>query len=55
VHQVRLAGLTVDTRHVIGGERVASESTFESVSPVDGAVLAHVARGGARRGSPTCP
>jgi 5-carboxymethyl-2-hydroxymuconic-semialdehyde dehydrogenase len=53
VHQVTLAGLTVDTRHYIGGERVASTnldgspSTFESVSPIDGAILAHVARGGA--------
>ncbi len=48
MHQVQLAGLTVDTRHWIGGQRVASETTFESVSPVDGAVLAEVARGGAR-------
>lgn len=47
-HQVELAGLTVDTRHSIGGQRVASESTFESISPIDGTVLAHVARGGAR-------
>ena len=47
MHQVRLAGLTVDTRHAIGGERVASTGTFESVSPIDGAVLAHIARGGA--------
>jgi aminomuconate-semialdehyde/2-hydroxymuconate-6-semialdehyde dehydrogenase len=47
VHQVTLAGLTVDTRHYIGGERVASAETFESVSPIDGAVIAEVARGGA--------
>lgn len=47
MHQVQLAGLTVDTRHAIGGERVSSPETFESVSPIDGAVLAHVARGGA--------
>ena len=46
-HQVELAGLTVDTRHYIGGQRFASESTFESISPIDGTVLAHVARGGA--------
>lgn len=47
MHQVPLAGLSVDTRHFIGGERLASAETFESVSPIDGAVLAHVARGGA--------
>jgi len=45
VHQVELAGLTVDTRHYIDGARVASEATFESVSPIDGSVLAHIARG----------
>lgn len=41
-----VAGVRVDTRHWIGGERVASAGTFESVSPIDGTVLAHVARGG---------
>lgn len=46
-HQVELAGLTVDTRHSIGGVRVASPETFESISPIDGTVLAHIARGGA--------
>lgn len=46
MHQVQLAGLTVDTRHAIGGERVASAETFESVSPIDGSVLARIARGG---------
>lgn len=52
-HQVELVGLIVDTRHFIGGERVAtvnadgSAATFESVSPIDGAVLAHISRGGA--------
>ncbi len=44
MHQVQLAGLTVDTRHAICGERVSSPETFESVSPIDGAVLAHVAK-----------
>ena len=40
----------VDTRHWIGGQRVASaggaEATFADLSPIDGQVLAHVARGG---------
>lgn len=47
MHQVELAGLTVDTRHSIGGQRVASAETFESISPIDGTVLAHISRGGA--------
>jgi len=57
-HQVELAGLSVDTRHFIGGERVASvnadgsAATFESVSPIDGAVLAHISRGGATLSPP---
>lgn len=41
-----VAGVEVDTRHWIGGHRVASAGTFESVSPIDGAVIAHVSRGG---------
>lgn len=47
MHQVQLAGLRIDTRHAIDGERVASAETFETVSPIDGAVLAHISRGGA--------
>ena len=41
-----VAGVQVDTRHWIGGERVASEETFDSVSPIDGTVIAKVSRGG---------
>jgi 5-carboxymethyl-2-hydroxymuconic-semialdehyde dehydrogenase len=43
-----VAGVEVDTRHWIGGERVASAggATFEDVSPLDGTVIAHVSRGG---------
>jgi 5-carboxymethyl-2-hydroxymuconic-semialdehyde dehydrogenase len=40
-----IAGVAVDTRHWIGGERVASADTFTDVSPIDGTVLAEVARG----------
>lgn len=47
MHHVDLAGLTIDTRHYIGGQRFASAETFESISPIDGTVLAHIARGGA--------
>jgi acyl-CoA reductase-like NAD-dependent aldehyde dehydrogenase len=37
----------VDTRHWIGGERVASASTFTDLSPIDEQPLAEVSRGGA--------
>ncbi|MFI6480486.1 aldehyde dehydrogenase [Nonomuraea sp. NPDC050663] len=47
----RIAGVEVDTRHWIGGERVASPQTFADVSPIDGQVIAHVARGGAAEAS----
>lgn len=43
----QVAGVAVDTRHWIGGERVSSARTFPSVSPIDGADIAHVHRGGA--------
>jgi acyl-CoA reductase-like NAD-dependent aldehyde dehydrogenase len=42
----RVGGVDVDTRHWIGGERVASAATFADISPIDGAAIAHVARGG---------
>ena len=43
---ITVAGVTVDTRHWIGGQRVASAETFTDVSPIDGAVLGEIARGG---------
>ncbi len=43
---ITIAGTEVDTRHWIGGRRVASEGTFEDVSPIDGTVLGRVSRGG---------
>ncbi|MFE6163656.1 aldehyde dehydrogenase [Streptomyces sp. NPDC056486] len=62
-HTATVAGVPVDTRHWIGGERVASASasvpgaasaatsasnaTFTDHSPLDGAPLAEIARGGA--------
>ncbi|AVZ77972.1 betaine-aldehyde dehydrogenase (plasmid) [Streptomyces lunaelactis] len=41
------AGVAVDTRHWIGGRRVASARTFPDHSPIDSSLLAEVARGGA--------
>lgn len=37
----------MELRHWIGGERVGSAATFTDHSPIDGSVLAEVARGGA--------
>src|SRR6516164_5236029 len=41
-----VAGVAVDTRHWIGGRRVASPATFTDVSPIDERPIAEVARGG---------
>jgi 5-carboxymethyl-2-hydroxymuconic-semialdehyde dehydrogenase len=41
-----VAGVAVDTRHWIGGRRVASPGTFTDLSPIDEQPLAEVARGG---------
>jgi 5-carboxymethyl-2-hydroxymuconic-semialdehyde dehydrogenase len=41
-----VAGVTVDTRHWIGGQRVGSTATFTDSSPIDGRPLAEIARGG---------
>ena len=43
---VEVEGVLVDTRHWIGGERVASELSFEDISPIDETVIAHVSAGG---------
>jgi 5-carboxymethyl-2-hydroxymuconic-semialdehyde dehydrogenase len=44
-HTLTVAGVAVDTRHWIGGERVASAETFTDVSPIDGSVLGEFSRG----------
>ncbi|MFG2646867.1 aldehyde dehydrogenase [Streptomyces sp. NPDC048436] len=46
-HTAVVATVPVDTRHWIGGRRVASVATFTDRSPLDGAPLAEIARGGA--------
>jgi aminomuconate-semialdehyde/2-hydroxymuconate-6-semialdehyde dehydrogenase len=40
-----VAGVDVDTRHWIGGRRVASAATFTDISPVDERPIAEIARG----------
>jgi len=42
-----VAGVAVDTRHWIGGRRVAQARTFTDVSPIDEQPVAEVAAGGA--------
>ncbi|KAB2352488.1 aldehyde dehydrogenase [Actinomadura rudentiformis] len=42
-----VAGVTVDTAHWIGGERVGSAAAFTDVSPIDEQPIAEIARGGA--------
>ncbi|MDQ0946851.1 acyl-CoA reductase-like NAD-dependent aldehyde dehydrogenase [Streptomyces phaeochromogenes] len=38
-------GVSVDTRHWIGGRRVASSETFTDVSPIDGGTIGEISRG----------
>ena len=49
---ISIAGVDVDTRHWIVGQRMASPETFDDVSPVDGRVLGQVARGGRAEAGP---
>ena len=44
---LEVAGVRVDPRHWIGGERVDSVGAFTDLSPIDGTALGEVARGGA--------
>lgn len=41
-------GVSVDTRHWIGGRRVAGAEVFDDISPIDGTVIARIASGTAR-------
>jgi acyl-CoA reductase-like NAD-dependent aldehyde dehydrogenase len=41
-----IAGIRVSTDHFIGGERIASESTFTDISPITMEPIAEIARGG---------
>ena len=46
MNRAEVAGVSVSTDHFVGGERVPSPDRFEDRSPIDGRVLALVARGG---------
>lgn len=43
---IDVAGATIDTRHFIGGQRVASAETYTNTSPIDGSFLGEISRGG---------
>ncbi|WP_340378210.1 aldehyde dehydrogenase [Streptomyces sp. SS7] len=44
-HTITVAGVAVDARHWIGGERVASTQTFPDLSPIDGHTIGEISRG----------
>ncbi|MEI2819431.1 MAG: aldehyde dehydrogenase [Marmoricola sp.] len=44
-HIAEVAGVNVDTRHWIGGQRVASTQTFADISPIDETEIAQVSLG----------
>ncbi|BEL08623.1 aldehyde dehydrogenase [Actinoplanes sichuanensis] len=43
---IEVEGVKVDTRHWIGGRRIASDQTFSDFSPIDEAYLGDIAAGG---------
>lgn len=45
MHTIEIAGFTVDTRHFIDGQRVASAQTYANHSPIDGSPLGEISRG----------
>ncbi|MUH53845.1 MAG: betaine-aldehyde dehydrogenase, partial [Actinobacteria bacterium] len=47
VHTIDVAGVQVDTRHYVNGERLASPATYTNTSPIDGSFLGEIARGDA--------
>jgi aminomuconate-semialdehyde/2-hydroxymuconate-6-semialdehyde dehydrogenase len=47
LHTVEIESASVDTRHFINGQRVASPTVFTNTSPIDGRFLGDIARGGA--------
>lgn len=42
---INVAGVDIDTRHYINGQRVASAETYTNTSPIDGSFLGEMARG----------
>ncbi len=46
MERLNVAGVSVDPRHFIGGQRIASPDTFSDHSPIDGSLLGQISRGG---------
>ena len=42
---INVAGVDIDTRHYINGQRVASAETYVNTSPIDGTFLGDISRG----------
>lgn len=42
---INVAGVAIDTRHYIHGQRVASSETYTNTSPIDGTFLGEISRG----------
>lgn len=42
---INVAGVAIDTRHYINGQRVASSETYTNTSPIDGTFLGEISRG----------
>jgi 5-carboxymethyl-2-hydroxymuconic-semialdehyde dehydrogenase len=47
VNTIEVAGVDIDTRHYINGQRVSSPETYVNTSPIDGTFLGDIARGDA--------
>jgi 5-carboxymethyl-2-hydroxymuconic-semialdehyde dehydrogenase len=45
VHTIEVAGVAIDTRHYVNGQRLASPETYTNTSPIDGTFLGEIARG----------
>jgi aminomuconate-semialdehyde/2-hydroxymuconate-6-semialdehyde dehydrogenase len=46
MERLNVAGVSVDPRHFIGGQRISSPDTFSDYSPIDGSLLGQISRGG---------
>ncbi|MEY4437588.1 MAG: hypothetical protein RL100_1052, partial [Actinomycetota bacterium] len=42
---INVAGVAIDTRHYINGQRVGSSETYTNTSPIDGTFLGEISRG----------
>lgn len=45
---IEVAGVEIDTRHFINGQRVGSNQSYENISPINGQFLGNISRGTAK-------